>query len=451
MITAETLAQEDGIEGGFYSASSDALVGYAFPTHEGPGPNKEMPQRERPTIETLVREAVATNAVRTHRFEGPHDAILFVAVPIKETSLDQEPGGSGRTEVSGAAWLMERIPDINGGRNRELLIGGIAFGTAALVAALLAIFITTEIRRGVNSVLARLGSLGSLEGGPGRDAESAAAGPQLEEFDLVLHGIDALSLTLRNKIESERSLEAQMRHKERLSALGQFAAGIAHELRNPLGTIRLRTQMWQRSSDPTASNRSAAIILEEIDRLDRTISRLLYFSRPIELEIQAVDLSLLCGRAVAVWSQKETAAGIRFACEDEQGTTAACDPSRLLQVLDNLIENAVHSACNSADQHGMVTVSIHRESDGVRMNIADNGPGFTPTALGHALDPFFTTKETGTGLGLSISFEIVRAHGGELLLKNREGGGAIASIRLPLASRGNEAVQPLAEKETQNG
>src|SRR6202020_1526583 len=85
-ITAETLQHEDGIEGGFYAARADALIGYAFPTHEGPGPEKGMPDRERPTIENLAREAVAANSIKTFRFEGAHDAILFVAVPIREPS-----------------------------------------------------------------------------------------------------------------------------------------------------------------------------------------------------------------------------------------------------------------------------------------------------------------------------------------------------------------------------
>ena len=150
-------------------------------------------------------------------------------------------------EVTGAAWLMERLPGIEGGQSRQLLFGSIGFGIAALMTALLAVFVTTEIRSGVNIVLQRLGS---MEGGLPAATQQMAGRPPLEEFDRVLHGIDSLALALQEKIENERTLESQVRHNERLSALGQFAAGIAHELRNPLGTIRMRTQMWQRSTDP---------------------------------------------------------------------------------------------------------------------------------------------------------------------------------------------------------
>jgi signal transduction histidine kinase len=427
-ITEETLQHEDGIEGGFYAARADALIGYAFPTHEGPGPEKGMPDRERPTIENLAREAVAANAVKTFRFEGPHDAILFVAVPIREQSSGTQTTGS-MDEVTGAAWLMERLPGIEGGQNRQLLFGSIGFGIAVLMTALLAVFVTTEIRSGVNIVLERLGS---MEGGLPATGQHTAGRPPLEEFDRVLHGIDSLALALQERIENERTLESQVRHNERLSALGQFAAGIAHELRNPLGTIRMRTQMWQRSSDPDAAKRSSAVILEEIDRLDTIINRLLYFARPIQLQLQLVSLDDLCAATALTWTEKEAAKGIQIVCKAASHSVVTADRGRLLQVLDNLMENAVHSASHTTLQGGVVTISTAHEDDFARIGIQDDGRGFTPAALRHAMDPFYTTKDNGTGLGLSISFEILQAHGGELRLASREAGGAVASLLLPL-------------------
>ncbi|MBB5341366.1 sensor histidine kinase [Tunturiibacter gelidoferens] len=445
-LTAETLQHEDGVEGGFYAARADALIGYAFPTHEGPGAEKGMPERERPTIENLAREAVAANAIKTFRFEGPHDAILFVAAPIHEPSRANEVAG-GADEVTGAAWLMERLPGIEGGQSRELLFGSVGFGIAALMTALLAVFVTTEIRSGVNIVLQRLGS---LEGGLPAATQQMTGRPPLEEFDRVLHGIDSLALTLQEKIENERTLESQVRHNERLSALGQFAAGIAHELRNPLGTIRMRTQMWQRSTDAEAARRSSAVILEEIDRLDTIISRLLYFARPIQLQLRPVSLDDLCAVTASTWADKETAKGIQIVCKAASHCVVTADRGRLLQVLDNLMENAVHSASHSNSQAGRVTISTALEADFARIDIMDDGRGFTPAALRHAMDPFYTTKDTGTGLGLSISFEIVQAHGGELLLANHEGGGAVASLRLPLDREDRDTLRQADEEAGQD-
>jgi signal transduction histidine kinase len=446
-ITAETLRQEDGIEGGFYAAGADALVGYAFPTHEGPGLEKGMPDRERPTIENLAREAVAANTTRTFRFEGSHDAILFVAVPIREPSRNAQTAGA-TDEVTGAVWLMERLPGMEGGQNRDLLFGSVGFGIAALMTALLAVFVTTEIHRGVNVVLQRLGS---MEGGLPAVTEQTAGRPPLEEFGRVLRGIDSLALALQEKIENERTLEAQVRHNERLSALGQFAAGIAHELRNPLGTIRMRTQMWQRSTDPEAANRSSAVILEEIDRLDTIISRLLYFARPIQLQLQGIALDDLCAGTAFTWAEKEAARGVRIVCKAASHSMVTADRGALLQVLDNLMENAVQSASRSTPEGGVVTISAAQKNGFACIDITDDGGGFTAASLRHAMDPFYTTKDSGTGLGLSVSFEIVQAHGGELRLANREGGGAIASLRLPLSSCGRETLRHVDEGEPQDG
>jgi two-component system sensor histidine kinase HydH len=205
--------------------------------------------------------------------------------------------------------------------------------------------------------------------------------------------------------------------------------------------------MWQRSSDPEAAKRSSAVILEEIDRLDTIISRLLYFARPIQLQLQAVSLDDLCAATASTWAEKDAAKGIEIVCKAASHSVVTADQGRLLQVLDNLMENAVHSASHSTPQGGVVTISTANENDFARIDIMDDGRGFTPAALRHAIDPFYTTKDTGTGLGLSISFEIVQAHGGELLLANREGGGAVASLRLPLTRDDRETLVQAAKEE----
>ena len=429
-LTARALRQETGIEGGFFAARSGTLTGYAFPTHEGPGPNKEMPQRERPTIEKLAREAVATSSTKTSRFEGPHDAVLFVAVPVREA-----PAGFS-TEISGAVWLMERMPGITSGRNRQLLWGSLGFGGAALITALLTFFVTGEVRKGVNEVLARLRA---LEGGIFAERLPVAARSHLEEFDRVLLGIDALAASLQEKIQNERRLEAEMRHKERLSALGQFAAGIAHELRNPLATIRLRTQMSERNSDPSAVIRNGKVILEEIARLDTIIDRLLYFARPIHLDLVPVSLDELASTTAETWRERQGIGGVTISCETGSGAVIVCDRNKILQVVDNLMENAVQSA--SRRDSGAVSIATTQDKGFAQIEVRDNGSGLDSEALSHALDPFFTTKESGTGLGLSISFEIVQAHDGELHLSNHRDGGAVALIRLPLAASGPMLVR----------
>ena len=430
-LTVRALRQEPGIEGGFYSAPKGALSGYAFPTHEDPGPSKEMPQRERPTIEKLVRESVSTGANKTFRFEGPHDAVLFVAVPVKER------GGNAASEITGAVWLMQRMPGITGGRSRQLLWGSLGFGAAALITALLTFFVTGEVRRGVNSVLGRLSA---LENGLFSKPVPVPPGSHLEEFDRVLQSIDLLAGSLHQKIQNERTLENEMRHKERLSALGQFAAGIAHELRNPPATIRLRTQMSGRTNDLESVARNSGVILEEIDRLDDIIGRLLYFARPIHLNLAPVALDELCSITARSWKDRQSGQAVEVSCSAGSESIILCDRSSMLQVLDNLVENAVHSAATRS--RGKVTIVTAKTGAFAEIKVQDNGAGLTQDAASHALDPFFTTKDSGTGLGLSISFEIVQAHDGELTLCNGPDSGAVATIRLPLTTSHSPVLTP---------
>ncbi len=428
-LTAQTLRQEPGIEGGFFAAASKTLLGYAFPTHEGPGPSRVMPLRERPTIEGLVHDAVATGTTRTFRFEGPHDAVLFAAVPIWEPRVGAQTASASAQEITGAVWLMERIPGINRGRNRQLLFGSIGFGAAALITALLAFFVTTEVRSGMNVVLARLGT---LESGLSGNAAQPTAHPPLEEFDRVLRGIDVLALSLHEKIENERALEAQVRHKERLSALGQFAAGIAHELRNPLATIRLRTQLTQRANGDAATQKNAAVVLEEITRLDAMIERLLYFSRPIQLAIQPTDLRVLCTTVLQSWSGRLNEAEVESECAGADHLECPIDSQKFRQVLENLISNSLEALRESSSQRKQITIRLFAENHFAQIQVEDNGPGLSAEAQSKAFNPFFTTKDRGTGLGLSIAYEIVKAHEGELWLENRAEGGAITTVRLPL-------------------
>jgi signal transduction histidine kinase len=120
-------------------------------------------------------------------------------------------------------------------------------------------------------------------------------------------------------------------------------------------------------------------------------------------------------------------------------------------VLDNLMENAVHSAARHSGEGGIVTISAAQENGFAVIEIMDDGRGFTPAALHHAMDPFYSTKDNGTGLGLSISFEIVQAHGGELHLANRESGGAVASLRLPLDDGERDTLRLAQEGTGQDG
>jgi len=413
LMTSAVLQHEPGIEGGFYSAANDDLLGYAFPTYPGPGPKTDIPAHERPAITNLARKAVKSGELETLQFVSPRDATVFTAYPVV---------ANGRT--LGATWMMQRMPGLNAGTNARLLGGMIAFALGALACAIIAFLVVRQVQ---SAVLAIAGYLSGLGG----DLSIPRPQPlKLAEFESVLNEIDGLAATLRDKNENERQLETKLRHQDRLSSLGQFAAGIAHEIRNPLATIRLRIQMSQRSIADAGLARNSEIALEEIARLDTMIERLLYFSRPIRLERDRVDLNELCRSVMESHSAAAQTRRIAMECVAPSPALAMADRNQIRQVLDNVMTNAI-DALMEVDGTRWIRCSASASEREAEIRIEDSGPGFPPEVAAHAFDPFYTTKAKGTGLGLSIAWEILRAHDGQLLVGNRTGGGAVVTLRLP--------------------
>jgi signal transduction histidine kinase len=223
-------------------------------------------------------------------------------------------------------------------------------------------------------------------------------------------------------------LQTRVRQNERLAAIGQLAAGVAHELRNPLATIRLRAQMAQRKTQEDVTSQASSVILAEVDRLDLIIERLLDFTRPIRLDTVVVNVSELAETAVQRWTSLHPEVAMRYTGAKE--IYAVADLTRLEQVLDNLLDNAVQQLKDADAPSPLIEVRCLKESEHVCVEVSDNGGGFTPEALQKAIEPFFTTRAKGTGLGLAITQEIVQALGGELILSNRSDG-ALIRIQIP--------------------
>jgi signal transduction histidine kinase len=413
-FTINALRRDAGIEGGFYSSSTDSLEGYAFPTSEGPGPKSDIPPRERPTILSVARQAVATGKAASHMFRGQQDVILFQAVPLAHNG-----------DTFGSVWAMHRLHDANSGREVQALLGlsGLAFAATACVG--IAFSITRSVQTDVSTIQRRLEDLERDLSEPRRGEASAA------ELQTILRGIDKLGISLQQKIAEERQLVEQLHHKERLASLGQVAAGVAHELRNPLATIRLRAQMSLRGKDADQLDRSAKLILEEIDRLNSVLDRLLYFAKPIRLQLQGFDPGQMCRELLSVLQPEAERSSITLAYEESTPGIITGDPWKLRQVVENLVRNAVESFDGIDSTPKQIVISAHATLDHVALTVQDNGAGLPPEIAARVFDPFFTTKARGTGLGLSIAKEIVRAHGGNLELKALPGRGTLAEVILP--------------------
>lgn len=242
---------------------------------------------------------------------------------------------------------------------------------------------------------------------------------------------DLIAPLRRTVIESRAIIERQ----EKLSALGLVAAGLAHEIRNPLNSIKARLftqrRMLGEHSPGLEDNR---FIDEEIDRLEGIVQGALAFARPAPPQFQAVSLhAVLEGLGQLVRPSLEKS-GIVCRMDLGQDFQISADPNQLKQALLNLVNNAAESI----GRNGTITVRIrparltrHRGLQGVAIEVEDTGAGISPEAQPRLFDPFFTTKEHGTGLGLSLTARMVDAHGGQLECRSAPGRGALFRILLP--------------------
>jgi two-component system sensor histidine kinase HydH len=231
--------------------------------------------------------------------------------------------------------------------------------------------------------------------------------------------------------EELRQKNAELRRRERLAALGEMAAGLAHEVRNPLGGIALYASMLEgQLADRPASRTAASKISQGVRALDRLVGEILDFAQEHRLDprpCRLADVLSAVQESIRPWAAEQMVdVAIDPAALEVE---ACCDSLRMQQVLLNLVMNGIQAV----GENGHVWVSASRRTDGhgIEIEVYDDGPGIPPENLDRIFNPFFTTRATGTGLGLAIVHRIVEAHGGVIRASNRSEGGARFVIRLP--------------------
>ncbi len=238
------------------------------------------------------------------------------------------------------------------------------------------------------------------------------------------------SAIIHAQMEAINAVRARLVQSEKLAALGQLAATIAHEVRNPLGVIRSAAQGLAERLPPGEEEmrRACSFITTEIDRLSSVVTSLLAFARPPQLVPRPVGVHELVDRALLLARDDLDAKRVQL----RRGNTLAIPPIQadadlLSQVLLGLLANATEAVPTG----GEVTLDARVTDGAVEIEVADSGPGVPPDLRGRIFEPFFTTRARGTGLGLAIARQIVEAHGGQIDVGERPGGGARFSVRLP--------------------
>lgn len=228
-----------------------------------------------------------------------------------------------------------------------------------------------------------------------------------------------------------RAMEDQLERSRRLAALGRMAAGIAHEIRNPLGTLRGFAQYFgSHSKEDPHAREYADLMIGEVDRLNRNISALLQFARPREPDFSDVQIGELLQRTMRLLQDDFAAHQLSFELDSPKvSITLHADPDLLTQVLINLLQNAM--AATAAG--GLVSLGARQENSDIHLWVQDTGKGMTAEEIGRMFDPFFTTRKTGTGLGLAVVHQIIEQHGGRVTVDSRPGAGTRVEVIFPQA------------------
>lgn len=243
--------------------------------------------------------------------------------------------------------------------------------------------------------------------------------------------LESTASDLRDSLEQLRATEEKLIREAQLAAVGRLSAGLAHEIRNPLASIKGSAEILADDFPPPhPKRRMLQVLIDEAVRLNDVLTRFLAFARPRPPEKGSFDAVKEVEEVVALMRSRPEAEGKRILWTGSPGAALRlnADPGQIRQVLINVLLNALQAT----PAGGETVIGCERRGGELICTVEDGGPGFSPEALANAFTPFFSTKEGGTGLGLALSHRIIEQHGGTIRLGRRERGGCV-EIVLPAA------------------
>lgn len=379
------LADFEGMEGGIWNPR-DGFAGYAYPTYQGSGPKRDVPEAERRRIADLADKVSRQGVKETQRSEGRREALILHGCPLTSPNGD-------------VAWTMTRVSVESAAANVNLRIGlAILFLFAVLSGGWL-----WWLRRRWSSHLHQL--------------EQAIAASPLEQLphlqetgekdlDRIVTALNQLSRRLTAARDETAQLSQKLARTDRLAALGRMTAALAHEIRNPIAAMRLKAE---NALTQSAEKQELALkaVLQQVQRLDGLLQRLMAIIQPVVLDPQPVSLRAWLEERVAQHQEQADRLGIRL-CADAPDDLAIFDSNGMARALDNLVLNALAHTPPA----GQVDLSIQVCDGKIRFSVEDSGPGVPEGERERIFEPFMTTRADGTGLGLAIVREIAEAQNG---------------------------------------
>ena len=236
----------------------------------------------------------------------------------------------------------------------------------------------------------------------------------------------------------QEQTQLQLERSQKLSMIGQMAAGVAHEIKNPLASIKGAFEIINDQKTPPEERKEfQEIVFKEINRINGTVKEFLDFARPRDFKLCRVDLSEIIEAAVKQMQSQAIQAGLKIETEIQSAVHITADPEKIHQVVINLILNAIEASPPESN----IGISLKVEGSEAALRFRDGGPGINDADLERIFDPFFTTKAQGTGLGLAIVKSIVERHNGSIAVDSEPAKGTTFWIRLPVVGRGGPTTQ----------
>ncbi|MBK7076989.1 MAG: HAMP domain-containing protein [Myxococcales bacterium] len=380
----------------------------------GAGPIAQADQIERLIAESdrRFRDEVLP-AIRAGQRDRVNDLHQRTEAPVAEVvAINGELNRTLERASDAAAARAEGIR----GRARVVVVGCFA------LAIVLAIAVGGYLLRSISRPVAALTRGAERLGAGDLDARIGLAGD--DELAELARAFDRMAADLAAR-------QAALVEASRLASIGQVASGVAHEINNPLGVMLGYVQVMRRTDGDREELR---IIEDEIRQCKAIVAGLLELARPVVVARAEVELAALITEAVERLADSGQSEGVAITVRGGPAMTIAADERKLRQVVHNLLGNAVEAARDPGAGATSVEVAWRRLGADVELTIADRGPGVPAAALPRLFEPFFTTRARGHGLGLAIARSLARAHGGDVGLRPRDGGGMIASVTVPCAA-----------------
>lgn len=411
------LAQMQGVEGGFWSSTDAArgtLDAYAYPTYQGSGIKRDIPEAETPLILRTLREAAARHASASESVEGQDDAVVVAACPVPHRDML-------------FAWSLTRAHPPLGPYGKALVsVLAVLLATIVLIAIALGILL-----RRWRANLARIETSLTMRE-PQGDAFVPVASTGEPDLDKIVGAFNAYGAQTAALQRQAVDLNARLAGAERFAALGRLAAQVAHEIRNPIGAMRLKAENAL-AGDADRRHHALVAILSQIQRVEGQLTGLLALTQPVRIEMHPVRLEALLAERLELHRDAAVRAGVSLALADgsdmddlDMVDSACLDAEQIARAVDNLVLNAVrHTPAG-----GHVTLLARRLQDTLRIEVADDGPGVPLGDRERIFEPFVTGHPAGSGLGLAVVREIATAHGGRAFLDARDHGACFV-IEIP--------------------